>query len=74
MAKHDIKQMMFELADYEKQISGMGRFTEEDEKWFNKELGFDNGFENDDVYGIGVQEILELISDFIAHCDAEEVY
>ncbi len=72
MAKHDIKQMMFDLADYEKQISGMGRFTEEDEKWFNKELGFDNGFENDDVYYLGLQEISELIFNFIDHCEEME--
>lgn len=68
MAKLDIKQIIFDLAGYEKGLCGLGAFTEEDEKWFNKELGFDNGFENDDVYYLGLQEITDLVFNFIDHC------
>lgn len=69
MTKLDIKQIIFDLAGYEKHLCGLGDLTEEDEQWFNEELGFDNGFENDDVYYLGLQEISELIFTFIEHCE-----
>ena len=69
MARYDIKQIILDLAGYEKGLCNLGRLTEEDEKWIAEELGFDNGFENDDVYYLGLQEISELIFNFIDHCE-----
>ena len=69
MARYDIKQMILDLAGYEKGLCCLGAFTEEDEKWLANELGFPNGFENDDVYYLGLQEISELVFNFIEHCE-----
>ena len=68
MAKLDVKQIIFDLAGYEKGLCGLGGLTEEDKQWFNEELGFPDGFENDDVYYLGLQEISYLIFNFIDHC------
>ena len=68
MAKLNVKQIIFDLAGYEKELCCLGELNEEDEKWFNEELGFTEGFENDDVYYLGLQEISELIFNFIEHC------
>ena len=72
MARIDIKQIIFDLARYEKGLCYLGEFTEEDEKWIAEELGFTDGFCNDDVYCLGVQEISELIFAFIEHCEEVE--
>ena len=69
MAKLDVKQIIFDLAGYEKSLCGFGGLTEEDKQWFNEELGFDGGFENDDVFGLSVQDISELVFEFIDHCE-----
>ena len=69
MAKLDVKQIIFDLAEYEKQLCCLGEFNEEDEKWLRNELGFDADFTNDDVYYMGLQEISELIFNFIDHCE-----
>ena len=69
MAKLDVKQIIFDLARYEKSLCGLGGLTEEDKQWFNEELGFDEGFTNDDVFGLSLQDISELIFEFIDHCE-----
>ena len=64
----DIKQMIFDLARYEKELCMLGDFTSEDEAWFNDILGFPDGFVSDDVFGLSVSDISNLVFDFIEHC------
>lgn len=61
----DMKETLFELAAHEKGLSWLGAFTEEDEQWFNDALGFPNGFEHDDVASLSIQDICDLINEFI---------
>ena len=65
----DIKQIIFDLAKYEKGLCQFGAFTSEDEAWINEALGFPDGFINDDVFGLSVSDISELVFDFIEHCE-----
>lgn len=69
MPRIDVKQIIFDLAEHEKFLCGLGELTEEDEEWFNEYFGFPEEFENDDVYSLGLSEISELIFDFIDHCE-----
>lgn len=68
----DMKQTIFDLAEHEKILYHMGPLTEEDEQWIKEALGDENdNFTSDDLYGLGITEIKELIDDFIDYCMEE---
>lgn len=66
----DIKQMIFYLARHEKELCMLGAFTSEDEAWIKEALGdFNDNFTNDDLRALSMQDISELVFDFIEHCE-----
>ena len=68
----DMKKTIFDLAEHEKILYHMGALTEEYEQWIKEALGDENdNFTSDDLYGLGINEIKELIDDFIEHCEEE---
>ncbi len=68
----DLKRIIFDLARYEKGLCKLGAFNSDDEAWIKEALGdFNDNFTHDDLYGLSVQDISELIFDFIEHCEEE---
>lgn len=68
----DMKEVIYFLAGHEKELSGMGSLNCSDILWLDESLGdFNHNFCHDDLIGLGISEISDLINDFIDYCEEE---
>ena len=66
----DMKEVVYFLAGHEKELSGMGSLNCSDVLWLDEALGdFNHNFCHDDLVALGINEISDLINEFIAYCE-----